>query len=174
MFETITLAGGCFWCLEAVFQRVRGVESVVSGYMGGYADQPQYEQVCQGNTGHAEVVQIEFDNAVVSVSDLLDIFFAIHNPRTLNRQGHDVGTQYRSAVFASSAEQLVVTKSKINALAQQEQGPIVTELEMATHFWPAEVIHHNYYRSNSNQPYCVAVVEPKLKKLMLDFAEKIR
>ncbi len=174
MLETITLAGGCFWCLEAVFQRVRGVESVVSGYMGGYVDQPQYEQVCQGNTGHAEVVQIEFDNAVVGVSDLLDIFFAIHNPRTLNRQGHDVGTQYRSAVFASSAEQLAVTKSKINALAQQDQGPIVTELEMATHFWPAEVIHHNYYRSNSNQPYCVAVVEPKLKKLMLDFAEKIR
>ncbi|WP_282099362.1 peptide-methionine (S)-S-oxide reductase MsrA [Deefgea sp. CFH1-16] len=134
MLETITLAGGCFWCLEAVFQRVRGVESVVSGYMGGYVDQPQYEQVCQGNTGHAEVVQIEFDNAVVSVSDLLDIFFAIHNPRTLNRQGHDVGTQYRSAVFASSAEQLAVTKNKINALAQQDQGPIVTELEMATHF----------------------------------------
>lgn len=174
MLETIALAGGCFWCLEAVFQRVRGVESVVSGYMGGYIDQPQYEQVCQGNTGHAEVVQIEFDNAVVGVSDLLDIFFAIHNPRTLNRQGHDVGTQYRSAVFASSVEQLAVTKNKINALAQQDQGPIVTELEMATHFWPAEVIHHNYYRSNSNQPYCVAVVEPKLKKLMLDFAEKIR
>ncbi|QZA79815.1 peptide-methionine (S)-S-oxide reductase MsrA [Deefgea piscis] len=174
MRETITLAGGCFWCVEAVFQRVRGVESVTSGYMGGYIDQPTYEQVCQGNTGHAEVVQIGFDSAVVSASDLLDIFFAIHNPRTLNRQGHDVGTQYRSAIFASSHEQLIIAKDKIIALNKLGDAPIVTELAMAADFWPAEVIHHNYYRSNPNQPYCMAVVEPKLQKFMLYFAEKVR
>ncbi|MCB5195008.1 peptide-methionine (S)-S-oxide reductase MsrA [Deefgea salmonis] len=174
MRETITLAGGCFWCLEAVFQQVRGVESVVSGYMGGYVDQPEYGQVCEGHTGHAEVVQIVFDSSVITTAELLDIFFAIHDPYTLNRQGNDVGTQYRSAIFASNPEQLIAAENKIAALAQQSADAIVTQVLMAAEFWPAEIDHHNYYRLHSNQPYCRAIIEPKLKKFMRDFVEKVR
>ncbi|WP_027467432.1 peptide-methionine (S)-S-oxide reductase MsrA [Deefgea rivuli] len=174
MLETITLGGGCFWCLEAVFQRVVGVSDVTSGYMGGYVDQPLYNQVCQGNTGHAEVVQIQFDPHQITLNDLLDIFFVIHNPTTLNQQGHDVGTQYRSAIFTESSAHAEVARAKIAALAGDYSAPIVTELATAAMFWPAELEHHDYYRQHPNQPYCMAVVEPKLQKFLQHFAEKAK
>ncbi|WP_348944996.1 peptide-methionine (S)-S-oxide reductase MsrA [Chitinibacter sp. FCG-7] len=169
MIEIATLAGGCFWCLEAVFQRVRGVKSVRSGYMGGYVSQPQYRQVCDGNTGHAEAVQIEFDAAQVSFAELLEVFFAVHNPTTLNRQGHDVGTQYRSAIFYHSPQQLTQAQAALADAAQAWGLPIVTELVEATIFWPAEDEHHDYYNQHPDQPYCVAIVGPKVGKLIGHF-----
>lgn len=172
MLETITLGGGCFWCLEAVFQRTIGVKAVTSGYMGGYVDQPEYSQVCQGNTGHAEVVQIQFDPQQITLSDLLDIFFVIHNPTTLNQQGHDIGTQYRSAIFTSTPAQAALARDKISTLGASSPAPIVTKLLAASTFWPAELEHHDYYRQHPNQPYCMSVVEPKLQKFLRHFAEK--
>jgi peptide-methionine (S)-S-oxide reductase len=174
MLETISLGGGCFWCLESVFQRVIGVESVVSGYMGGYLDEPQYHQVCQGNTGHAEVVQIQFDPQQIALGDVLDVFFVIHDPTTLNQQGYDVGTQYRSVIFAHTPEQTLLSRAKINALAPHFAAPIVTELAETAVFWPAELEHHNYYNQHPSQPYCRAVVEPKLQKFLRHFAEKVK
>ena len=174
MLDTITLGGGCFWCLEAVFQRTQGVSSVVSGYMGGYVDQPQYSQVCQGNTGHAEVVQIQFDPSLITLGDLLDIFFAIHDPTTLNRQGHDTGTQYRSVIFTHSSEQEAIARAKIAQLAASYPAPLVTELTAAVDFWPAEIEHHDYYNQHPTQSYCVAVVEPKLQKFLRYFTEKVK
>jgi len=162
MSETATLAGGCFWCLEAVYQSVRGVEKSVSGYMGGDVDNPTYEEVCSGRTGHAEVVQLTFDPAVISYEQLLEIFFEIHDPTTLNRQGNDVGTQYRSAIFYHTEEQRGIALRAMASL--QLSDPVVTEVSPAGAFWPAEAYHQDYFRNHSDQPYCAYVIAPKLAK----------
>ena len=160
-----TLAGGCFWCLEAAYLQLKGVSKVTSGYAGGTIRNPTYEQVCAGQTGHAEVVQIEFDPGVVSYRDLLDVFFTIHDPTTLNQQGADVGTQYRSAIFYHSPEQQAEAKAAIAAAATAWEAPIVTEVVPLTDFYPAEAYHADYYRRNPNQGYCRAVIAPKIAKL---------
>jgi peptide-methionine (S)-S-oxide reductase len=167
--EIATLAGGCFWCLEAVYVEIRGVESVVSGYMGGSVANPTYEAVCSGRTGYAEVVQITFDPIVVEYRDLLDVFFGIHDPTTLNRQGNDVGTQYRSAIFYHSEEQERIAREAIEEAAPDFDDPIVTEVTAATTFYPAEDYHRDYYANHSYQPYCMFVVGPKVKKFRAKF-----
>lgn len=161
---TATLAGGCFWCLEAVYLEVRGVESVKSGYIGGAVANPTYEAVCSGRTGHAEAVQIEFDPEVVSYRDLLDVFFGIHDPTTLNRQGNDVGTQYRSAIFYHSEDQKAIAERAVAEAAAEFADPIVTKIVPASTFYPAEDYHQNYYEGHSFQPYCMFVVGPKVSK----------
>jgi len=171
--ETATLAGGCFWCLEAVFRRLKGVQSVVSGYMGGETLNPTYRDICTGNTGHAEVVQIAFDPAVISYADLLEVFFAIHNPTTLNQQGSDRGTQYRSAIFFHSLEQLAAAESAILAEQTGWPDPIVSELAAAEVFYPAEDYHQDYFANNTYQPYCQFVVAPKLRKAIEKFGDKL-
>ena len=174
--EVATLAGGCFWCLEAVFEQVRGVESVTSGYAGGHVSNPTYEQVCMGITGHAEVTQVVFDPDEVSYRDLLEIFFSIHDPTTLNRQGPDIGTQYRSAIFfhddgqKETAEALIAELNK----AQIWDRSIVTEVEALTVFYPAEDYHREYYRRNSRQPYCQAIISPKVAKFRQRHADKLK
>ncbi len=168
--ETATLAGGCFWCLEAVFELLRGVENVESGYTGGAAPDPTYEQVCGGATGHAEAVRIGFDPAAISFRDLLDVFFTIHDPTTLNRQGNDVGSQYRSAIFYHSAEQKAAAEEVVAGLAV---APVVTEIVPAGIFYPAENYHREYFRLHGEQPYCQFVVAPKVAKLKQKFREKI-
>lgn len=168
MLEKATLAGGCFWCLEAVFQRLRGVQTVQSGYIGGHTASPTYHDVCSGSTGHAEAVEISFDNAIIDYRTLLEVFFALHDPTTLNRQGNDVGPQYRSAVFyhnPSQQEEAQAMIDKLNSSGRFTQ-PIVTELKPASTFYPAETEHHNYYNSHSWAPYCQVVIEPKIRKLM--------
>lgn len=172
--EVAILAGGCFWCIEAVFLDVAGVSAAQSGYIGGHLDAPSYERVCDGDTGHAEAVRIEFDPAVIGYSDLLDIFFAIHDPTTPNRQGNDVGTQYRSAIFTTSPEQDAIARAKIEQLALEGafDAPIVTEVEPAGTFWPAEPYHDNYFARNGRQPYCQFVVAPKVAKFRKAFAER--
>jgi peptide-methionine (S)-S-oxide reductase len=174
--EVATLAGGCFWCLEAVFEQLRGVERVESGYAGGTVADPSYHQVCTGTTGHAEVVQVTFDPAVVSFRDVLDVFFATHDPTTLNRQGPDVGTQYRSAVFYHSPEQKRVAEERIAELnaAGIWDAPIVTEVVPLQAFYPAEAYHQGYFRVNPRQPYCQAVVGPKVAKFRKQFAAKLK
>lgn len=176
MIETATLAGGCFWCLEAVFEMLKGVSRVKSGYAGGAVARPTYEQVCSGTTGHAEVVQVEFDPAVIGYRDLLDVFFTIHDPTTLNRQGADVGTQYRSAIFPHSPEQERVAREAIAALtaAGTWDAPIVTTIEPFTTFWPAEAYHDQYYRRNQTQPYCAFTVAPKVAKARKLFMGRLR
>lgn len=173
--EVATLAGGCFWCLEAVFESVRGVDSVKSGYAGGHVPDPTYEQVCTGTTGHAEVVQIAFDPGAVSYAQLLDIFFAIHDPTTLNRQGGDVGTQYRSAIFTHSDEQRAAAERKIEELGRDGpwDDPIVTEIEALEAFYPAEVYHDTYFRRNPSQPYCRVVIDPKVQAFRRRFEHLI-
>jgi peptide-methionine (S)-S-oxide reductase len=165
--EVATLAGGCFWCLEAAYEQLKGVTQVVSGYAGGEVPNPSYEQVCTGQTGHAEVVQLTFDPLVVSFQDLLDIFFLIHDPTTLNRQGHDVGTQYRSAIYYHSEEQKAVAVAAIADLTERKvwKDAIVTEVTAMGEFYPAEEYHNQYYRRNINSGYCQFVIEPKLAKL---------
>jgi len=165
--EVATLAGGCFWCLEAVFQRLRGVVSVESGYTGGHVENPTYRQVCTGTTGHAEAVRITFDPEVISYRDLLDVFFEIHDPTTLNRQGADVGPQYRSAIFYHSEEQRATAESVIAELQAERyrDRPIVTEVVAAGEFYLAEPEHQDYYRRNPEAPYCRIVIAPKLAKL---------
>lgn len=172
MSEKATLAGGCFWCLEAVFERVRGVGSVVSGYCGGETIDPDYRSVCSGTTGHAEVVQITFDPSQVSFADLLDIFFTIHDPTSKNRQGADVGTQYRSAIFYHDEDQKKVAEERIAAIngAGIWSRPIVTELSPLPTFYPAEDYHQGYFRGNPEQGYCQAVVLPKVVKFRQKFA----
>ncbi len=174
--ELATLAGGCFWCLEAVYEQLRGVESLESGYMGGHVSNPSYEQVCMGNTGHTEVVQIRFDPKVVSYRELLEVFFAIHDPTTLNRQGNDVGTQYRSAVFYHSPEQKGVAEAVIAELTAGRvyESQIVTEVVPAGPFYVAERHHQEYFTRNPKQPYCVYVVEPKVVKFRQRFVEKLK
>lgn len=175
-FEVATLAGGCFWCLEAVYDGMIGVQSVVSGYMGGQLPDPTYEAVCSGITGHAEVVQIEFDPAVIDYRDLLQVLFAIHDPTTPNRQGNDVGTQYRSAIFFHSPEQQRTAVAVIAALQEARlwPDPIVTEVVPATQFYPAESYHQDYFARNPNQPYCRLVVAPKVAKFRSRFLEKLK
>lgn len=173
--ETATLAGGCFWCLEAVYDQVIGVQDVVSGYTGGHVPNPTYRQVCDGDTGHAEAVQIRFDPSQISYRELLEIFFSIHDPTTLNRQGADVGTQYRSAIFYHSDEQRQIAEQLVRELSEQRvfRDPIVTEIVPATTFYPAEDYHQEYFARNPYQPYCQFVVAPKVAKFHKLFATKV-
>ena len=175
-FETATLGGGCFWCTEAVMLGLRGVTRVVSGYAGGADPNPTYEAVCSGQTGHAEVVQVTFDPSEISYRDLLRIFFATHDPTTLNRQGADVGTQYRSIVFTHSDEQRDTANAVIAELGAEEvwDAPIVTKVEPLPAFYPAEAYHHRYYERNPRQGYCQAVIAPKVSKLRREFADRLR
>jgi len=174
--EIATLAGGCFWCLEAAFQDLKGVEKVESGYSGGSVPHPSYEQVCTGTTGHAEVVQTTFDPQVVTFRDLLHVFFTIHDPTTLNRQGGDVGTQYRSAIFYHSPEQQAEAQRVIAELQAEQvwDDPIVTELTPFEYFYPAEEYHRDYFRRNPNQGYCRAVIAPKVAKVRKLYLDKLK
>ncbi len=173
--ETITLGGGCFWCLEAVYLQAEGVVRAESGYAGGDVEDPEYESVCSGTTGHAEVVQVEFDPARVTLREILEIFFTIHDPTTLNRQGNDVGTQYRSAIFWHDAAQQGVAMSLMEELEDADvwDSLIVTELTELDRFWPAEDYHRAYYERNSGQPYCQIVVAPKLAKFRARFGGRL-
>ena len=174
--EIAVLGGGCFWCLEAVFDRLAGVKSVESGYMGGSVENPSYRQVCSGNTGHVEVVRVTFDPKELSYHDLLEVFFTIHDPTTLNRQGNDVGTQYRSVIFYTSDEQRQTAQQVISELnaARIWADPIVTTVEPAKKFFIAEDYHQEYYANNSSQPYCQFVVAPKVKKFQQKFAHRMK
>ena len=173
--ERATLGGGCFWCLEAAFELVEGVSAVKSGYAGGATKSPTYEQVCGGRTGHAEVVQVTFDPAVIPYKDLLEIFFAIHDPTTLNRQGADVGTQYRSAIYTHSDAQMETARAVIADLSENGpfDDPIVTEVAPLDEFYPAERYHDEYYRLNPGQSYCRIVIGPKLAKFRKSFAHRL-
>lgn len=171
--ETATIAGGCFWCTEAVFNDVIGVQSVSSGYIGGKVDHPTYKQVCGGDTGHAEAIRVTFDRDQVSYGDILDIFFATHDPTTLNRQGNDVGTQYRSAIFPHSPEQEAEAKAAIERSQPNWPDPIVTSIEPLATWWPAEDYHQEYWQGEGQRnPYCLAVIPPKLQKLRKSFAAR--
>lgn len=171
-----TLGGGCFWCLEAVYQELNGVKQVVSGYAGGHMPNPDYKAVCTGRTGHAEVVQVTFDPAVVGYDDILRVFFTVHDPTTLNRQGNDVGTQYRSAIFYADAEQEKVARAVMQEIADLDiwSDPIVTEIAPLDTFYVAEDYHQNYYRSNPYQPYCQFVVAPKVAKFRKAFRDRLK
>jgi peptide-methionine (S)-S-oxide reductase len=174
--ETATLAGGCFWCLEAVYNELRGVERVISGYAGGSAPHPTYEQVCSGRTGHAEVVQVTFDPGIISYREILEVFFTIHDPTTLNRQGADVGTQYRSAIFYHSLDQERIAReviAEINASGIW-RSPIVTQLEPLEAFYPAEGYHQNYFERNPYQPYCQVVIAPKVAKVRERYLARLK
>jgi peptide-methionine (S)-S-oxide reductase len=174
--ETATLGAGCFWCVEAIFQQIKGVERVESGYSGGSIKNPAYREVCSGRTGHAEVVNVYFNPAVVSFAEILEVFFAAHDPTTLNRQGADVGTQYRSAIFFHSEEQKMI--AEMAKTAAEESGdwnsPIVTEISAFSVFYPAEDYHQNYYNQNSSQPYCAMIITPKLEKFKKRFSEMLK
>jgi peptide-methionine (S)-S-oxide reductase len=172
--QVATLAGGCFWCLEAVYEEVSGVEKVVSGYSGGHVKNPTYEAVCSETTGHAEAVQITFDPEEVSYKSLVDIFFSIHDPTTLNRQGNDIGSQYRSAVFCHDEKQKIIVEELIQKIGSEEDmsGPVVTEVIPAPTFYPAEEYHQQYYRRNQWQGYCQIVISPKLAKFRKQFISK--
>ena len=173
--QQATLAGGCFWCTEAVFNDVIGVSKVESGYTGGHADDPTYRQVCGGDTGHAEAIRITFDPDQLSYDDLLDIFFATHDPTQLNRQGNDVGTQYRSAIFPGSPEQEEAAKRAIARNQANWPGPIVTTIEPRGTWWPAEDYHQEYWEGEGqSSPYCLAVIPPKLQKLRKSFAARVK
>ena len=174
--EQATLAGGCFWCLEGVYEQLKGVERVVSGYSGGRVANPSYEAVCSGNTGHAEVVQVTFDPDVVSYRDLLEIFFTIHDPTTLNRQGADTGTQYRSAIYYHTPEQKATAEAVIADLAAKQlwDDPIVTEVTKLDTFYPAEDYHQHYFARNPTQGYCRAVVAPKVAKFRKQFLSRLK
>jgi peptide-methionine (S)-S-oxide reductase len=171
-----TLAAGCFWCVEAVFQQMKGVEKAVSGYMGGHLASPTYKDICTGETGHAEVLQITYDTEVLSFEDLLEVFFKTHNPTTLNNQGNDVGTQYRSAIFYHTMEQKLISESLITKLSNEGvfDRAIVTQLEPATTFYPAEDYHQNYFNENGHNPYCAMVVRPKVEKFKKVFSNKLK
>lgn len=174
--EIATLAGGCFWCLEAVYEQLRGVDSVVSGYSGGHVANPSYDAVCNGTTGHAEVVQITYDPDVVSFKELLQVFFTIHDPTTLNRQGNDVGTQYRSAIFYHDDAQKELAEQVIAEMtaAQLWPDPIVTEITPLETFYTAEDYHQQYYANNEYQPYCMFVVAPKVQKFRQKFVQQLK
>ena len=172
--ETATLGGGGFWCLEAVYQELKGVQHVESGYTGGHLPQPTYEQVCEGTTGHAEVVRVTFDPAIVSYREILEIFFTIHDPTTLNRQGNDVGTQYRSVIYFDSPEQQETARHVIAEMANVWDAPLVTELSPAETYYKAEDYHQNYFRQNPLQGYCAFVVAPKVAKFRKIFTDKLK
>jgi methionine-S-sulfoxide reductase len=171
--QTIVLGGGCFWCTEAVFRMVKGINSAVPGYAGGQTADPTYKQVCEGQTGHAEVVEIQYDPQQVKLTDILTVFFGSHDPTTLNRQGNDVGTQYRSVIFYSTEEQKIECEKFIQSInsSSQKGKEIVTELLPLDKFYKAEDYHQNYYENNSNKGYCQIVINPKLQKVTKDFAE---
>lgn len=175
-FDITTLGAGCFWCVEAIFQDIKGVHKVVSGYAGGSVENPTYQQVCSGSTGHAEALQITFEPEVISFEDLLYIFWRTHDPTTLNRQGADVGTQYRSVIFYHNEEQQqIAQQSKQNTdVSDLWPNPIVTEITPFTNFYEAEAYHHNYFALNPNQPYCRAVIDPKIRKFRKAFQEKLK
>jgi peptide-methionine (S)-S-oxide reductase len=174
--QTAYFGGGCFWCIEAVFNRLRGVKHAVSGYMGGHVDKPTYRQVCNGDTGHVEVVRVIFDPSEIAFRDLLEVFFSMHDPTTLNRQGNDVGDQYRSVIFYTSDEQEREAEETIAALTESKAfpEPIVTAIEPASTFFEAEGYHQEYFDNNRTQPYCQFVIAPKLKKFEKQFGEKMR
>ncbi|MFA5367505.1 MAG: peptide-methionine (S)-S-oxide reductase MsrA [Dehalococcoidia bacterium] len=174
--ETATLAGGCFWCLEAVFKELKGVIRVVSGYTGGAVPNPSYEQVCSGETGHAEAAQITFDPSVISYRDILDVFFSVHDPTTLNRQGADIGTQYRSAIFYHSEEQKAMAVETINKIDSSKMwnNPVVTTVEPFVKFYTAEDYHQDYYAHHGSQPYCRVVIDPKLAKFRKQYGDKLK
>lgn len=174
--QKITFGNGCFWCTEAIFQTVKGVKSVTSGYMGGDVANPTYEQVCTGTTGHAEVIQLEYDADEISLDELLLIFFKTHDATTLNRQGNDIGTQYRSAVFYHNYEQKQAAEAMIVKLTNEKvyDNPIVTEVTEAAEFYPAEGYHQNYFAGNSTKSYCAFVIQPKLNKFAKEFLDKIK
>ena len=174
--ETITLGGGCYWCVEAVYENLDGVKSVVSGFSGGKVANPTYEEVCTGETGHAEVVQITYDKSVTDINEIFKVFFTVHDPTTLNRQGADVGTQYRSVIFYKNDEQRKAAQSIIAELnkAKVYNSPIVTKVEPFTKFYKAEDYHQNYYANNKSQPYCKMVIQPKLEKFEKVFKNKLK
>lgn len=174
--QHITLGGGCFWCTEAVFTRLRGITAVQSGYANGQTIQPSYEQICTGTTGHAEVVQLTFDPALISLRQILEVFFVTHDPTTLNRQGHDSGTQYRSGIYFHSAEQATVAQAVMANITQQGllDAPIVTEVVALHYFWPAEAYHQQYYARYPHQGYCTAVIAPKLAKFRQTFVDLLQ
>ncbi|MNK64761.1 Peptide methionine sulfoxide reductase MsrA [compost metagenome] len=174
--ETITLGGGCYWCVEAVYENLDGVKSVVSGFSGGKVANPTYEEVCTGETGHAEVVQITYDKTVTDINEIFKVFFTVHDPTTLNRQGADVGTQYRSVIFYKNEEQKKAAQSIIAELnkAKVYNNPIVTKVEPFKVFYKAEDYHQNYYSNNKNQPYCKMVIQPKIEKFEKVFKDKLK
>lgn len=174
--QKITFGNGCFWCTEAIFTTVKGVQKVASGYMGGHVKNPTYKQVCRGDTGHAEVTELEYDADEISFDELLLIFFRTHNPTTLNRQGNDVGTQYRSVIFYHTDEQKAQAEAMIKKLTDEQvfDNPIVTEVTPAGEFYKAEDYHQNYFADNQSQPYCAYVIQPKLNKFAKEFTEKIK
>lgn len=174
--ETIYLGGGCFWCTEAVFDRVRGIVDVESGYANGHLDHPSYDDICTGQTGHAEVVKLEFDPAIISLRDVLLVFFGTHDPTTLNRQGNDVGTQYRSAIFTVNPDQAAVAQELLQEMRDEKafDAPIVTQLEPLTNYWPAEDYHQDYFLQHPNQGYCAFVVGPKVEKFQKAFSRWLK
>ncbi|AGC78182.1 peptide-methionine (S)-S-oxide reductase [Nonlabens dokdonensis] len=174
--KTAILAGGCFWCTEAVFQRVKGVEKVRSGFCGGHIKNPPYREVVQGRTGHAEAIEITYDENLVSFKQLLQVFMATHDPTTLNRQGYDVGTHYRSAILFLNEEQERIARSYVEELENEGafNDPIVTEIAPATTFYPAEEVHDNYYNNNREQGYCQVIIDPKIRKLLTGFKELVK
>lgn len=174
--ETATLGGGCFWCLEAVYKDIKGVMAIKPGYAGGKVVAPTYEEVCTGRTGHAEVVQIEFDPGVITYKEILEIFFFIHDPTTLNREGNDIGTQYRSVIFYHSPEQKYAAKKIISLLKEDQiyDEPIVTELVPLKNFYSAEEYHHNYYENNREKSYCQMVITPKVAKFRKKYMDKLK
>ncbi len=174
--EVATLGAGCFWCVEAAFMQLNGVESAKSGYSGGHIKNPSYKEVCNGNTGHAEVVQIKFDPAIISFAEILEVFFTVHDPTQLNRQGNDIGTQYRSAVFFHSEEQKQIALKAIEAANETHTwaNPVVTEVTAFEAFYPAEEYHDNYYNLHTDQPYCSMVITPKMEKFKKKFHDKLK
>lgn len=174
--QNATFGGGCFWCTEAVFQNLKGVTKVISGYMGGQTSNPTYEDICKGDTGHAEIIQIEYNEAEISFNDLLLVFFKTHDPTTLNRQGNDIGTQYRSVIFYHTQEQKKQAEEMIDDLTKQMvyDKPIVTEITPVSEFYQAEDYHQNYYNTNPYKGYCALVIQPKLAKFTEQFKEKLR
>jgi peptide-methionine (S)-S-oxide reductase len=174
--ETATLAAGCFWCVEAVFDDLKGVKDVISGYSGGHTDNPTYREVCNGDTGHAEVAQIKFDPKEVSFRDILHVFFAVHDPTTPDRQGNDIGSQYRSAIFYHTDEQKRIAEETIKEVESEAvyDDPIVTEVKPLEKFYPAEDYHQEYFANNPNQPYCTAVVAPKVAKFRKKFVDRLK
>lgn len=172
--QIATFGGGCFWCIDAAFRRVKGVLNVSSGYAGGEIENPSYQQICTGLTGHAEVVQLDFDSSIVSYNTLLEMFFTLHDATQLNRQGNDVGTQYRSVIYYHDEKQKVESQAMIDALQKQIREPIVTELSPLTNFYPAEQYHQDYYNENPNQGYCSILIAPKLAKFEQHYADKLK
>src|SRR5690554_314904 len=174
--QVATFGGGCFWCTEGAFKQLIGVESVVSGYAGGHVSEPTYEQACGGDTGHAEVVQINFDDNLISYRELLEVLFAIHDPTELNRQGNDIGPQYRSVIFYHNPEQLEQAEKILKEMSADQlfEKPIVTEITAINNWYPAELHHENYFERNPEQPYCAAVIAPKLAKFRATFAAKLK